>query len=182
MLTLSGCDHFLLQKDNTTIPIISAEEKTKITTEVEQQKKNLSLCNQEQDQALSGDAVNVYYLSETKYLVEILCFLGAYQGNYQYLLLSKPENNWRKINFSTFDFQAQNFKLANTDTLVGSIDFEPVTQVLTVETKSRGLGDCGSYAQYQWVDNSQFELKEYRYKAECDGVYLQPENYPLIYP
>ena len=180
-MILSGCDRAKPEKV-TTLTAITPEEKKQITTQIHQQQSSLNSCNQERDQALSQDSITIYSLDESQYLVEILCFLGAYQGNYQYLLGTKGENEFQKVNFVTFRLESDELKLSNTFTLVGITEFDELNQLLIVKTKARGLGDCGSYAQYQWKEDSSFELKEYRDKIVCDGVYLEPENYPLIYP
>ncbi|WPF88608.1 DUF1176 domain-containing protein [Cyanobacterium aponinum AL20118] len=161
--------------------IITPEEKQVIISKIYENQKDIKLCNQERDQALSIDSAEIYPLKENQYLVEILCFLGAYQGNYQYLSYNRVNSAIEKISFATFRDNPQNLQLTNTFTLNGSPEFDPISQTLSLETKSRGLGDCGSFVVYQW-QNSEFTLREYRYKSDCDGVYLSPEKYPLIYP
>lgn len=148
------------------------------------QQKMLNLCNQEKDQDLSTDSAKIYPFNQQKYLAEILCFLGAYQPNYQYFFVEvNSDSNFeiQPLIFTTFQAQQEDLKLTNTRTLTGTVNFVPETQTLTVETKGRGLGDCGSFAIYQWENNS-FNLQEFRYKGDCNGVYIHPEEYPLIYP
>ena len=189
-LLLTGCfsPSTLLENENKNdnqagdLTPITPEEEEKIVTKIYEQKQHLDFCNQEIDQALSANSINIYPLDQERYLVEFLCFLGAYQGNYQYAIGQKNTDKLTNISFLTFSFQTEELQLVNTDTLVGTIDFDQQTQRLTVFTKNRGLGDCGSYAIYQWQDSASFELKEYRDKSNCDGVYLDPENYPQIYP
>ncbi len=187
---LFGCDRTISNsslnqqpdEESATLPVtINPEQKADIILQVEQQREDLNLCNQEKDQALSNNSTQVYSLNQSKYLVEILCFLGAYQGNYQYLWGSQNDKKLNKINFPIFRRDESGLKLSNTFTLVGGTEFDDINQILMVKTKARGLGDCGSYIEYKW-QNSQFTLKEYRDKSECDGVYLEPQNYPLIYP
>lgn len=179
-LILSGCKPNQ-NENNISLVEVTTEEKAHILNEVQQQRQTLSLCNQEKDQALSDNATQIYALNNNQYLVEILCFLGAYQGNYEYLLANKSAKKLQKIDFPTFTSHEQSLKLSNTSTIVGTTEFDPLNQVLIVQSKARGLGDCGSYVEYQW-QNSGFELKEYRDKSECDGVYIEPKEYPLIYP
>lgn len=159
-------------------------EDEQIIKAIYQQKDSLNLCNQEQDQDLSLDSTQVYKLNEQGYLVEILCFLGAYQPNYQYfftLVNSTSNIEIKPIFFSTFKAKNKDLQLINSQTLTGITNFEPESKSLTIESKGRGLGDCGTFAVYQW-ENNHFNLQEYRYKGNCDGVYLNPEDYPLIYP
>ena len=177
---ISGCKQTQDDK-NILLAQITPQEQSKILNDVQQQRQILSLCNQEKDKALSENATKIYPLSNNQYLIEVLCFLGAYQGNYQYLLASKQAKKLEKINFATFISREQSLKLINTSTIIGKTDFDQSNQILIVETKARGLGDCGSYIEYKWQDSG-FELQEYRYKSECDGVYIEPKEYPLIYP
>lgn len=160
---------------------VTSPEKEIIFRKIEDRKEQLKLCNQERDQALALDSAKIYGIADNLYLVEILCFLGAYQGNYQYLLFDDSDMTISKVSFPTFEGDNPNLRLTNTNTLVGMMEFIPESQILTVQAKTRGLGDCGSFAQYQWHKN-RFQLLEYRQKFECDGVYVQPEDYPLIYP
>ena len=138
--------------------------------------------NQERDEALSTESIYIYPLDKQYYLVEILCFVGAYQGNFQYMVGQHNSDELVTINFVTFSFQDDELKLTNTATLVGTPTFDREQRLLTVFTKYRGLGDCGSFATYQWQNSSNFELQQYRDKSSCDGDYLDPENYPQIYP
>jgi hypothetical protein len=182
--TVSGCLNQTkidnLEKDKKSARI----EDEQIIKAIDQQQNSLNLCNQEQDPDLSADSVQVYQLNEREYLVEILCFLGAYQPNHQYFvtLIDSPSNFAIKpIFFTTFKVRNKDLQLTNSRTLTGIANFEPDSKSLIIETKGRGLGDCGSFAIYQW-ENNNFQLKEYRYKGNCDGIYLNPEDYPLIYP
>ncbi|PHV63276.1 hypothetical protein CSQ80_05945 [Cyanobacterium aponinum IPPAS B-1201] len=181
ILLLFSCQKETRENSELEAIIITPEEKQVIISKIYENQKDIKLCNQERDQALSIDSAEIYPLKENQYLVEILCFLGAYQGNYQYLLYNRVNSAIEKISFATFRDNPQNLQLTNTFTLNGSPEFEPISQTLSLETKSRGLGDCGSFVVYQW-QNSEFTLREYRYKSDCDGVYLSPEKYPLIYP
>jgi len=180
-LLLFGCQKATLQNSEPNSFTISDQEKQDIVTKIFNNQKDIGLCNQERDQSLSNDSAEIYALSQNQYLVEILCFLGAYQGNYQYLLYNPMDSTMEKISFATFRDNPQDLRLTNTFTLNGMPEFDDIEKTLSLHTKSRGLGDCGSFAFYQW-ENNQFTLKEYRYKSDCDGVYLPPEEYPLIYP
>lgn len=174
-----GCQRQVKEPEN--LLTISTENKQEIINKIYNQQKQINLCNQQRDKELSQDSANIFTLNEQQYLIEIICFLGAYQSNYQYLLFNKNSAKIAVINFDTFDNSTDNLKLTKTNTLNGMTDFDVTNQTLILITKSRGMGDCGSFAEYQWKNNK-FQLKEYRYKADCDEVYISPENYPLIYP
>lgn len=181
--TLIGCTNNPQIDSDTGKQEVIVEEDQIIKT-IYQQKESLNLCNEEQDKDLSSDSAKVYQLSEQEYLGEIICFLGAYQPNYQYFFVLVNDSydiQIKPIFFTTFKAKNKDLQLTNTRTLTGITNFELETKSLTIETKGRGLGDCGSFAIYQW-ENNNFNLKEFRYKGNCDGVYLNPEDYPLIYP
>lgn len=160
---------------------LSPEEKQKVITTIYSLQEELNLCEKERDKGISPEAAEVYPLDREKYLVEILCFMGAYQGNYQYLLFFPHNSTVKKISFTTFTMQLENRRLTNSFTLVGTPHFELEKKTLSVYSLARGLGDCGSFARYRWEDFG-FKLLEYRSKSKCDGKYLPPEEYPLIYP
>ncbi len=179
IVSILSCQEGMKKSDN--VVKIEPKNKQEIINKVYTQQKSLNLCNQQQDKGLSKDSANIYSLNNQQYLIEIICFLGAYQSNYQYLFFDQNLGKIEVINFDTFDNSTDNLKLIKTNTLNGMTDFELTNQTLILITKSRGMGDCGSFARYKWTNN-QFELKEYRYKKDCDEVYISPENYPLIYP
>jgi hypothetical protein len=178
-LVISSCQKTL--EESTELSSISTQEKQAIIEKVYSQQQEINLCNQQRDKDLSQDSANIFVLNDRTYLIEIMCFLGAYQSNYQYLLFDRTSEEITVLNFDTFDNSTDNLKLTNTNTINGLTDFDVTEKNLIVITKSRGIGDCGSFAQYKWTDN-RFKLIEYRYKKDCDEIYLPPENYPLIYP
>jgi hypothetical protein len=178
-LTILGCQKQI--KDSDQLSSISDEEKQAIIEKVYSQQKEINLCNQQRDKDLSKDSANIFVLNDRTYLIEVICFLGAYQSNYQYLLFDQTSEEITVINFETFDNSTDNLRLTNANTINGMTDFDTTEKNLMVITKSRGMGDCGSFAQYKWYHN-RFKLMEYRYKKDCDEVYIPPEDYPLIYP
>jgi hypothetical protein len=148
------------------------------------QKDKFQLCEGEIDSSLSQDYSSVYPLNNREYLVEILCFLGAYQGNYQYFLYTVKGQGVeiKPLSFQEFSKdKTDKFKLKDSRSIGGVPSYDEESKILTVYTKGRGLADCGSLAQYKWED-TKFKLLEYRIKEKCDGNYLEPENYPKIYP
>lgn len=56
------------------------------------------------------------------------------------------------------------------------------TRQLTTWTLYSPDSDCGNQATYLYVtEDDAFDLVAYREKAECDGVYTLPEQYPLVW-
>ncbi|WP_125061041.1 DUF1176 domain-containing protein [Aphanothece sacrum] len=169
---------------NSSNKIVSKELQTDILAYLQKNIKKLSICEGEIDPNFSKELSSVYPLGKDKYLVEFLCFMGAYQGNYQYLLYQKqPSGNYlTPLELEIFD--AETFRKPTkikVSSIAGFPTYNTDNKILTVITKYRGLSDCGSLAKYQWK-NTRFQLLEYRAKEACDGTYIEPENYSQIYP
>ncbi len=146
--------------------------------------EELGICEGDIDLSVSQDNSSVYKINEQQYLVEFLCFLGAYQGNYEYLLYDTTPTGVKVKSLSLDVFEPNGFgKFTSTNIrlISGLPDYEPEKQLLTVFTKYRGLADCGSLAKYKW-EESEFKLLEYRVKEKCDGTYLEPDQYSQVYP
>lgn len=178
--TVLGCENNLLTRLENFTDITSLEDSEIIRRITETE--GLRLCNSDSF-LISEDNTTIYELKTTEYLIEIFCFVGAYQGTYQYLFYdaNQAEHQIISLSFTIFDERGGSLQIGDTSLLTGYPEFDLDLEVLTVDRKARGLGDCGSYAVYQWQDDS-FSLQEYRYKGECDGVYIPVEEYPLIYP
>jgi hypothetical protein len=71
-------------------------------------------------------------------------------------------------------------------TFGGLANFDPSQGQLTIFSKARGIGDCGSFATYGWTGEA-LALETYRYQA-CNEypnsvqTTPAPENFPQIYP
>lgn len=184
IFTVTACQSQQNLNSNPNSVEVSEELRQKILTDIYEQKNNFQLCQGDIDQSISRDSSSVYRLKENQYLVEILCFLGAYQGNYQYFFyqLNDANSPINPLSFQEFRQNKSNdFRVKSSVNIGGIPDYHQENKILTIYTKGRGLADCGSFAKYQWQD-AQFELLEYRVKEQCDGNYLEPENYPQIYP
>lgn len=126
-----------------------------------------------------------YPLGTQGYLVQLLCFQASYQNNYNFFVYRETDEGVKvwpiKLPQFELDANGQAIETDEVTEVVGLLDYEPINGVLTVFTKYRGLGDCGSFAKYQW-DQVDFETVEYREKSDCDGNFVEPEDYPQIYP
>lgn len=172
---------------NNTSKIITIKNRVnpeKILAYIYKNVKILGVCEGEIDQNVAQKFSKVYPISEGNYLVEILCFLGAYQGNYEYLLYTRKADgiSLKTLAFDIFEIDdAGKITKKQTPSIGGLTEFIPEKQELTLLTKYRGLGDCGALAKYQW-QQEEFKLLEYRIKDKCDGIYVEPEKYSRIYP
>ncbi len=149
-----------------------------------QNRQKLDLCQGEIDQDIASQNLKVYPIDQNTAIIEFLCFLGAYQGNYQYFLYEKQfyHPSLKSLVFEAFEATpSQQITKRKAKFLGGLTDYDTQRQTLTLITQYRGLADCGAWAQYQW-HKDQFKLVEYRMKTSCDGRYIEPENYTKVYP
>lgn len=143
---------------------------------------DLGVCTDFLDEEVAREQSQIYALNSEQYLVEVLCFMAAYQGSYEYWLYEPATEAIAPLSFQVFYEDGEGaWQSVQTQPLAGLPTYDPAQQQLTLFTKYRGAGDCGSYANYQWQGSS-FELVEFRAKSDCDGVALDVEDYPVIYP
>ncbi len=53
---------------------------------------------------------------------------------------------------------------------------------LTSFTADQGFSDCSSFEIHRFTSNGYLKLAEYRSRRECDGMFHEPTDCPLIYP
>ncbi|MGK7928587.1 MAG: DUF1176 domain-containing protein [Spirulina sp.] len=146
--------------------------------------EKLQLCEFEFDRERSREVSQIYRVGEQKYVVELLCFMAAYQGNYEYYLIETKNSRLdiHPLMITVFNPNSSGewTREENRD-IAGLPSFDAETRILTLYSKGNGVGTCGSLARYEF-DGEKFQLVNYRAKAECDDRYIEPENYPQIYP
>lgn len=115
----------------------------------------------------------------TLYLVQ--CDQAAYQGVYAALETGPGDGPAKLLRFPMADADGGRIIRREDDSLVGDVQFREADKTLTVLTKARGVGDCGSYAVYGFDAAGQPAARELRAR-ECPkkaGPYLPPERWPL---
>jgi len=106
-------------------------------------------------------------------LLQLHCFRGAYNFGSSWFLIDQRG-----------EVRPLSFPIPNEDGSLGSsteqinADFDANTGRLHSFNKGRGLGDCGSSAQWQW-DGQAFQLAHYRTMGECRGV--SPDLWPRLW-
>jgi hypothetical protein len=124
-----------------------------------------------------------FQITDKKYLVQIQCFLAAYQGAFEYVLWidESPKPRVVALEFDGFREGKDGAKPTRITerAIAGAPRFNVRSQVMTNFTKFRGVGDCGSSASYK-LEGDRMVLQEFRAKYECDGKYIQ--DFPIIYP
>ncbi|MDX2245109.1 MAG: DUF1176 domain-containing protein [Leptolyngbyaceae cyanobacterium bins.302] len=143
--------------------------------------KQFNVCTDSLERASAQEFSRAYQVSNQTYLVMIQCFLGAYQGAYQFFLYAPTakSNTVKPLRLTRFD-QNEAGKIEKTESLeVGGLPtYEPKQRLLTVETRFRGVGDCGSIARYR-VEKNALKLIDYKAKFVCDG---KVDPYQQIFP
>jgi hypothetical protein len=118
------------------------------------------------------------------YLIEVQCFLAAYQANNMYAWYD-GETQPPSSKFLTFTVylseDGKTIAPEEVTELNGLSEFDAKQRELQVTTKSRGLGDCGSFARYE-IQNGAAILKEFRAKFQCDGKWQEPKTYDRLFP
>ena len=150
-----------------------------------QNRESLGVCkdNFRSEDGQRGMGSKAFQLSDKKYLVQIQCFLAAYQGNFEYVLWIDQAQKPRVVPLEFDSFQepkAGEKPLRVTFRSIAGLPRVNVrSQTMTNFTKFRGVGDCGSSALYK-LEGDRMVLQEYRAKYACDGNYVQ--DFPIIYP
>jgi hypothetical protein len=160
------------------------KQRSAVLPYIYQNAEKTNLCEGELDRSASEQFSSVYPLAQNRYLVQILCFMGAYQGNYRYFLYEKQADSVSVQPLSLERYEPDDAgKITKTleNNVGGSPDYNAGQKTLSMITKYRGLDDCGSLAKYQW-DRDRFKVVEYRVKDRCDGKYIEPEKYIQVYP
>jgi hypothetical protein len=124
-----------------------------------------------------------FKVGEKTYVAQIQCFLAAYQANYEYFLYvesgATPQVTPLKLD-AMIEEKGKITKVSDKY-IAGQATFNPDSRSLRVYTKFRGLGDCGALGQYKF-ESDRFVLQEYRAKFACDGKFVEPAQYPVVYP
>ncbi|CAN5895746.1 hypothetical protein BH23GEM7_BH23GEM7_12670 [soil metagenome] len=112
-----------------------------------------------------------YPLAEGRSLVEVVCLVAAYQRSHLYLMYDERTTppQARLLRFPTYVLQpGQSWAPHQSAELTGIPEFDAAGDELTVLTRFRGVGDCGSVARYGF-EGGQPVLLDFRGKVECDG-------------
>ncbi|MGI0484392.1 DUF1176 domain-containing protein [Pantanalinema rosaneae CENA516] len=118
-------------------------------------------------------------ISDSSYIVMLQCFLGAYQGGFAFYLYNETPTGAtvKPLVLDRYDDDAGKVKKTSSHTVAGYPTYNSDQKRLVVNTKYRGVGDCGTTGTYQLV-NDKFVLQKFEADFACDGK-LQPKT---IYP
>jgi hypothetical protein len=103
-------------------------------------------------------------LDDGQTLVELPCNRGAY--NFLSIFMAVPTGAPEKA--SLLRFQIWEGKGFRADYSLTNPDFDAKAKRLTMYHKSRGIGDCGTAGEWQWV-GTDFKMTGFWVKNPCDG-------------
>lgn len=172
-----------LSRDNSSASN-SAKAATAPLAYVLQNRQELGICPDEfrSDDNNAGQGSRAFKISDKKYIVQIQCFLAAYQGSFEYVLWlgDSPQPKVIPLRFDSFQEpkDGQEPQKITSRGIAGIPRVNVRSQTITNFTKFRGLGDCGSSALYK-LEGDRLVLQEFRAKYDCDGEYVQ--DFPIIY-
>lgn len=129
-------------------------------------------------------AIAFHALGKGRFIVDVECTLGAYQGYSIYLLLDESVTpaTHRLLEFRTYDAPRDGvLERRVTSELWGLATYDERTNTLTVFNRYRGIGDCGALATYDMRSGTPV-VRTFRSKNRCDGVAGPPERWPLVQP
>ncbi|QQE65679.1 hypothetical protein GFS31_23670 [Leptolyngbya sp. BL0902] len=146
------------------------------------QVEDLDLCDGFFQAEVAAAESEIYPMGD-RALVQVLCAHAAYQSVYAYAAVF-PDGTLEPLTLDVFyPDGAGDFQRASEATVGGIVNFDPSYDELTVFSKARGLGDCGSFAVYRWTGQA-LDLETYRYQDCTDTPERAPHpaTYPLVYP
>jgi uncharacterized protein len=127
--------------------------------------------------------VDVHDLGDGRRLYAVLCFQAAYQGSYVVMLQDRPDGPARLLRFPLYDREGGKVLRSEEDGLAGSLDFNETAKTLTVFSKARGVGDCGSRVVYAFPRTGAPKVVEARAREcpkDAGGRFVEPERWPLV--
>ena len=173
-------------------PYLNISEASDLSIElfdyISENMERLSVCNGRRNFYTSRRYPRIYKVAEQRYIVELVCIVGAYQRRFQYFLYNGRAETIEAIPLAFDRFQkkrkedgSRSWKPYRSEYVTGARVYDAERQILNFFAKDIGLASCGAFSRYQWDDGaSRFQLLEYRVREDCHpGV--RPEQYPLVY-
>ena len=114
---------------------VEDSQASEIMNQVLKQKLKLGLC-QDSVETSEPEVSEVYTNGQGQYLVNVLCFMAAYQGAHEFVLVESLDNQ--------FEMEHSGLSLAGYPTL------DAKTNILYNDYKLNGAGSCIQSSQYHW--------------------------------
>ena len=151
--------------------------------------EELDVCDRRLDFIANRRYPRIYKVAEQRYIVELVCVLGAYQIGYQYYLYENQTETVELTPLILDRFRRERSGNSSGEWIryrsrdIGAVRvYDAERKIFNFFSKGTGISTCGHFARYQWDDAmSGFQLLEYRVKEDCHKPIHPPEQYPLIY-
>lgn len=133
-----------------------------------------------------------YKISDKQYLTRVDCYLAAYQKGMIFMLVTIDGQNISggQLEKQIYNSETKTVAISteNDGQFLGLDSFDVTTKLLTIYTKARGVGDCGSRTTYAVQSDALVLIKEeYQSCEDADEFHLKnpdaeemPE-WPIIY-
>jgi hypothetical protein len=124
------------------------------------------------DQRVGVTQDSVYGLGisdgKPRVLALISCGNGAYNYSSAPFIGTKDAKGKWKFEAATFDYDSSYFSEKGDVNLIVNAGWDAAKQTLSTFNKGRGIGDCGTSADYVW-DGNMFRLTHARSMEKCQG-------------
>jgi hypothetical protein len=172
----------------------TTQENIEIWSFVFSSKQKYSICNHEDLSFDRADRefkknisreLNVFRVGKDRFFVEVLCFWASYQGNFEFFIYEKSnqEISLKPLLLRRFTKEDNGLlKEVYNKSVAGLPKFNPTNKTLRLFARAGG-GDCGSYlAEYKYEDNN-LDLVVLKENYPCvRRKNYNPDQYPIIYP
>lgn len=143
---------------------------------------------QELAKRFGADAGLMFFdLGDELYLVQIKTYQGAYQEGFIYMTYHSRFDDAYLISLPNISKREDGNYLTSFIEIAGYTDFDPDSKVLSIYSKSRGMGGCGSFEHYRFERFQAILLSSRSQRceeadAQGEDMILNPDEWPLVWP
>lgn len=124
-----------------------------------------------------------YHLGEDQFLLQINGALNAYQRNFIYYFIDDKKEKFYPLQFKTVDVGPNNkLNIEKTTEVSGMPEFK--NEKLTIFSKGRGAGGCGSKITYGFKEGQSYVIEAKARSCEApmdaEGKMADPNKWPVV--
>ena len=126
--------------------------------------------------------IDIYPEDDKKYIIQVTCTLGAYQGYQQFYHLSLVGNKTsvKALVFPLYEASKKKTLIKELSAeVVGNLTIDSTYKNLTVHRRYSGYGNCGTLTTYKIIDGKVTATK-FRTEPDCESskASRDPERWP----
>lgn len=125
-----------------------------------------------------GAGIEVDTLGGGRYLVQVLCFPGAYQPG-KLVFVQGPGRASAPLRLPGYDEGATSPE-DSIPYVNGLTEFDRATRDLEVLSKSRGMGDCGKLVRFAFPDGVPTIKWQRAQECGAEPAIMEPHRWPLV--